>query len=272
MRNEGYADHIALLLTEDCDNLQFGLHHYLFGEKPFVPPETYASETSSEAAQPISFSVGKISSAAVEISDIPSTEISCAKISVSHFLSSEYDKNLYFVPCTSWKNININDSINEKSEIPEKLKKCNPTYNYELLGPVRSAICMIGAREKEAVKKLEIGFHKKNLTSLLFQGRSTGNEIIKSADYDEDTNIEGYYGDQSWKREGFFYSACMTNPPFYDENEEVRNSTVLYSTPISYTVIYCTVLYCTVIYCKFSFFYITYQSTITFLIYLFLSS
>ena len=262
MRNEGYADHIALLLTEDCNNLQFGLHHYLFGEKPFVPPETYASETSSEAAQPVSFSVGKTSSAVVEINDIPNTEISGARISVSHFLSSKYDRNLYSVSCTSSKNININDSVDEKSETPEKLKECDPTYNYKLHGPVRSAICMIGAREKEAVKKLEIEFHKEYLTSLLFPSQSTENETTKSADYDEDTNRKGYYQDQCWNREGFFYSACMTNPPFYDEDEEVRNCTELNCIALYYTVLYYTVLYCTVLYSNVLYYNLLYSTAL----------
>ena len=103
----------------------------------------------------------------------------------------------------------------------EILKGLNPSHNYELLGPVRSAISMIGAREKEAVKKLEIEFFEKHLTSLLFPSQSIINKMVKSAECDDDTNTEDDYGSQFWKKEEYFYSACMTNPPFYNEDEEV---------------------------------------------------
>ena len=221
-RNEGFADNIALLLTEDCNNLQFGLHHYLFGESPLKSPEKYASTSSDEAVQPVSISVGKTSSITDEINNIPCTEMNCANISLSYFLSLKFDRNKYSDSCAaSKKNININNTLNGIYEKAEILKGFNPSHNYELLGPVRSAISMIGAREKEAVKKLEIEFFEKHSSTSSFPSHSILNKTVKSAECDDDTNTEGDHDNQFWKKDEYFYSACMTNPPFYDEDEEV---------------------------------------------------
>ena len=71
------------------------------------------------------------------------------------------------------------------------------------------------------MKKLEIEFFEKHSTSSLFPSHSILNKTVKSAECDDDTNTDGDHDNQFWKKDEYFYSACMTNPPFYDEDEEV---------------------------------------------------
>jgi hypothetical protein len=108
-------------------------------------------------------------------------------------------------------------------------------------GPVRCAITASGIQEAEAATRLERAFVRNN-AHLLYtlqskkEQRSVKNGVrfssinSKEAEQDtaEDTNENKYKDENKNKsqdediKERLFYTACMTNPPFYDEDEKVR--------------------------------------------------
>ena len=111
------------------------------------------------------------------------------------------------------------DSSNE--DIQMKL----PSTNWQLLGPVRSALLHSSSRNKKVVEHLEASFVQ-NSVSLLgtplqqHNGHSTTGvtgvvevPVFCSDSVDDERDFKG--------KKGPLYSACMTNPPFYDEEEEV---------------------------------------------------
>ena len=256
-RNEGFADYISLFLTEDCDDLQYALHNYLFGETSLIPLEEDALILSLDVDafmvplkkealmipleedasmmipnKPFDLVIEKNGSnlpVAAVIDDVPACESNSDKMmSVSHFLASGYcnmkliDSEITTEDPTSNQNI----SKHNIPKLPESMKRCDASYNYELLGPIRSALVKISASGKVAVDRLGVEFFKEYSESILpsheqrTQVKRFDAEMPKECD--KKNTFGSDHGEYSWRQEGSLFSACMTNPPFYDEDEEVQ--------------------------------------------------
>lgn len=129
-------------------------------------------------------------------------------------------------------------------------------------GPVRCAIMASGIQEAEAATRLESAFMRNNVHLLKplqtsIEQHSTKNDFrfsnISSREAQHDTandtskneneneidnekeNEKENDNQDKGMNERLFYTACMTNPPFYDEDEKVRHFTLVYfSTPFLY--------------------------------------
>ena len=131
------------------------------------------------------------------------------------------------------------------------------------MGPVRCAITASGIQEAEAATRLERAFMRDNAHLLKpFQAsieqRSAENDVRFSTISSEhntadDTNKnekekENENEKENKKKNGspddninerLFYTACMTNPPFYDEDEKVRRFPLFFfSTPFLFLPIF----------------------------------
>lgn len=128
---------------------------------------------------------------------------------------------------------------------------CPPTQflssSHPLTGPVRSALMASGIRESEAVTRLERVFvHNNSHLHFLQSSKSSRKECSAPNEFrfDAITQRETNYDtaddhskekEKEGEKEGecacqdqeieekHFYSACMTNPPFYDEDEKVSH-------------------------------------------------
>jgi hypothetical protein len=107
-------------------------------------------------------------------------------------------------------------------------------------GPVRCAITASGIQEAEAATRLEKAFMRNNAHLLKplqasIEQRSAKNDVrfstTSSGEAEHDTaNNKNENENENQKENGsldqdinekLFYTACMTNPPFYDEDEKV---------------------------------------------------
>jgi hypothetical protein len=121
-------------------------------------------------------------------------------------------------------------------------------------GPVRCAITASGIQEAEAATRLERAFMRNNAHLLkplqtIIEQRSAKSDVristISSGEAEHDT-ANDKNENQNQKENGspdedinerLFYTACMTNPPFYDEDEKVRHL-FFSSTPFLYLSIF----------------------------------
>ena len=122
------------------------------------------------------------------------------------------DKNHEKGPISQYLEKSFSESSHDGSQLFGRLRP---------IGPVIAALNASGSAEANTVMILEKIFLQmalRNITDNNSTDEST--QTINDSSVMSSTSVREM--DSREQQDGHLYSACMTNPPFYDENEEVR--------------------------------------------------
>ena len=250
--NGDYSTYIRLILTEDCSVFQRVLLGHITSESSTMEFKV-GNRQISQYGDVINSAVSVLhderdndrdegSEKQNEASKLPHDPRN--QYPITRFLMSQYCSNM-----------NIEKSLPTPLSPPPAAAAAvssppyqSLTFSHPLTGPVRSALMASGIRESEAVIRLERAFVRNNAHLHILPASessdtecSVPNEIRSGAttqreiDYDtaddhhkvieEEKEKEEEVGESACEdqeiEEKLFYSACMTNPPFYDEDEKV---------------------------------------------------
>ena len=121
------------------------------------------------------------------------------------------DTNLEKGPISQYLEKSLSESLHDRSQSSGLLRP---------IGPVRAALLASGSIQANAVMILEKEFLQNSLRIL-----TNENTTDKLTDAINRTSEVSHLSDVNMTsrelQDGHLYSACMTNPPFYDEDEEV---------------------------------------------------
>ena len=237
--NSDYSNHIRLLLTEDCNELQRALLNYISSESSVLEfkvgkgqnvkygevitfPDSVENDDGNDDGDEGMEKQNRVSMLSDPRNHSP----------ITRFLISQYCSHV-------GTDESISTSVRTTATVrspPSPLPSLTPPCT----GPVRAALIASGIQEAVAVRRLERLFVRNN-AHLLEHSEAREKECSGSknggccaisrreskhmtADDEHDNEKEENESecqDQDVD-ENFFYSACMTNPPFYDEDEKVR--------------------------------------------------